>query len=88
MARKLPAGFDNAATAHEARVVLNVTGYDYAGYAGDWARLLCQFAFKCDRHNRALLRLSFPAMVDAVDLFQNVSLEAVRLLAESEESAS
>ncbi len=79
---------DCAATAHEARVVLDVAGYGYPGYAGDWARLLCQLAFKCDRQNRAKLRLSFPAMVDAVDMFANHSLDAVQVLADSEDWAS
>lgn len=79
---------DCAATSHEARVVLDITGAGYSGYAGDWARLLCQFAFKCDRQNRAKLRLSFPAMVDAVDMFENHSLDVVKVLADSQDWAS
>lgn len=66
-----------SAEEHWARVVLDVTGNGYSGYAGDWARQLVQFAFKCDRINRARLALVFPAPVAMVNLYSEVSLELV-----------
>lgn len=62
---------------HWARVVLDVTGNGYRGYAGDWAAQLVQFAFKCDRQNRARLALAFPAPVAMVNLYSEVSLQLV-----------
>lgn len=66
-----------SAAQHWARVVLDVTGNGYHGYAGDWAKLLVQFAFKCDRVNRARLAQAFPAPIAMVNLYSEVSLELV-----------
>lgn len=44
-----------------ARVISDVLGDEkYKGYASDWARLLVEFALKCDEHNLDLLTGSFP----------------------------
>lgn len=67
---------------HAARVVLDVTGDpDFRGYAGDWSRMLCQLAFKCDRGNRARLAMAFPEMVGTVDLYERNGPEFIRDMA-------
>lgn len=46
---------------HWARVISDVLGDEkYKGYADDWARLLVEFALKCDEHNLNLFTMSFP----------------------------
>lgn len=77
-----------AATPHAAAVVLDITGAGFVGYASDFARLLCRLAFKADDVNRRRLRLAFPEMVDAVNLYERVGIKATKALADSEEAPS
>lgn len=80
----LPAG----ATPHAARVVLNVAGngeYGYKGYASGFMRSLCDTVIRADRVNRGKLHAGFPEVVDAVDLYERVGLEATQALAEMDD---
>jgi hypothetical protein len=77
-----PAVVGAAATPHTAKVVLDVAGCSgHAGYGSDFDRQLCRAVLAADLGDRARLRLSFPAMVDAVNLYEQVGVEAVWVLA-------
>lgn len=78
-----PAVVGAAATPHTARVVLDVAGCQgYAGHGSEFDRSLCRLVLVADHGVRAWLRLRWPAMVDAVNLYEDVGVAPTTALAE------
>lgn len=73
-----------AATPHAARIVLDVTGHGERGYASSFTRSLCEAVFAADRVNRQKLRVAFPEIVDAVNMYERVGLATTMALANAE----